>query len=72
MGGATTSPRRHPTASSGASIGSDWRTAMTASEPDAEAWRRLFASLTGESAVDAAMVRAFCDTYRVTPAQVMS
>ena len=45
---------------------------MTASEPDAEAWRRLFASLTGKSAVDAAMVRAFCDTHRVTPAQVMS
>ena len=45
---------------------------MTASAPDAEAWRRLFASLTGESAVDAAMVRAFCETHRVTPAQVMS
>jgi hypothetical protein len=41
-------------------------------EPDAEAWRRLFASLTHESAGDAALIRAFCETHRVTPARVMA
>ncbi len=45
---------------------------MNPNEPDAEAWRRLFASLTGDSAVDAAMIRAFCDAHGVTPVQVMS
>jgi hypothetical protein len=45
---------------------------MLPNEPDAEVWRRLFASLTGNSAVDAAMVREFCATYRVTPAEVMA
>jgi hypothetical protein len=40
-------------------------------EPDPEAWRRLFASLTGNSAVDAAVVREFCDTNDVTSAEVM-
>jgi hypothetical protein len=40
-------------------------------EPDAEVWRRLFASLTGNSAVDAAVVREFCDTNGVTSAQIM-
>jgi len=45
---------------------------MTPNEPDAETWRRLFASLTGDSAVDATMIRAFCDRHDVTPAEVMS
>jgi hypothetical protein len=45
---------------------------MLPDEPNAEVWRRLFASLTGNSTVDAAMVREFCETYRVTPAQVMA
>jgi hypothetical protein len=45
---------------------------MTPNEPDADAWRRLFASLTGDSAVDAPVVREFCDTHEVTPARVMT
>jgi hypothetical protein len=45
---------------------------MTLNEPDAEVWRRLFASLTGDSAVDAPVVREFCDTHDVTPARVMT
>ncbi len=45
---------------------------MTADEPDAEGWRRLFASLTGDAAVDAGIVRTFCDAHRVTPARVMA
>jgi hypothetical protein len=47
-------------------------TDMIPNEPDAEVWRRLFASLTGNSALDAAVVREFCETYRVTPAEVMA
>jgi hypothetical protein len=45
---------------------------MTPNEPDAEVWRRLFASLTGDSAVDAAVVREFCEQHGVTPAEVLS
>jgi len=45
---------------------------MTPNEPDAEVWRRLFASLTGDPAVDATVIRAFCVTHRVTPARVMA
>jgi len=45
---------------------------MTPNEPSAELWRRLFASLTGDSAVDAAVVREFCEQHGVTPAQVMA
>lgn len=44
---------------------------MTPNERDAEVWRRLFASLTGNSAVDAVVVREFCDTNGVTSAQFM-
>jgi hypothetical protein len=44
---------------------------VTPNEPDAEVWRRLYASLTGNSAVDAAVIREFCDTNGVTSAQVM-
>jgi hypothetical protein len=40
-------------------------------EADAQAWRRLFTSLTGNSAVDANVVREFCDTNGITSAQVM-
>jgi hypothetical protein len=45
---------------------------MTKSEPDADTWRRLFASLTGESTVDAAVIREFCAARGVSPAQVMA
>jgi hypothetical protein len=45
---------------------------MIQNEPDAEVWRRLFASLTGNSAVDADVVREFCEAHGVTPAQVMA
>jgi hypothetical protein len=45
---------------------------MIPNEPDAEVWRRLFASLTGNSTVDAAVLREFCDAHGVTPAQVMA
>jgi hypothetical protein len=44
---------------------------MTPNEPDAEVWRRLFASLTGNSAIDAAVVREFCEAQGVTSAQVV-
>src|SRR5262245_42084147 len=55
----------------GASI-MGWGWTMIANEPDAEVWRRLFASLTGNSAVDADVVREFCEAHGVTPAQVMA
>jgi hypothetical protein len=45
---------------------------MTPNEPDAEVWRRLLVSLTGNSAVDAAVVREFCNTNGVTSAQFMT
>jgi hypothetical protein len=45
---------------------------MIQNEPEAEMWQRLFASLTGNSAVDADVVREFCETHGVTPAQVMA
>jgi len=45
---------------------------MTPNEPDADVWRRLFASLTGDPAVDATLIRAFCATHHVTPARVMA
>jgi hypothetical protein len=40
-------------------------------EPNAEAWQRLFATLTGEAAIDAATIRQFCAKHGVTPAEVM-
>ena len=45
---------------------------MTKSEPQAESWRQLFASLTGNATVDAATIRQFCDLHDVTPAQVLA
>jgi hypothetical protein len=62
------------TASGHAQPEREWRRAMTLNEnePDAEAWCRLFASLTGDSAVDAPVVREFCDAHDVTPARVMT
>ena len=45
---------------------------MTAIEPDSDTWQRLFASLIGDPAVDAAAVRGFCYTHGVTPARVMT
>jgi hypothetical protein len=34
---------------------------MTANEPDAVTWQRLFASLVGDAAVDATTIREFCN-----------
>ena len=45
---------------------------MTKSEPEAELWRNLFTSLTGNATVDAATIREFCDLHDVTPAQVLA
>ena len=45
---------------------------MNKDEPDADTWRRLFASLTGESTVDAAVICEFCAARGVTPARVMA
>jgi hypothetical protein len=45
---------------------------MTGDGPDADTWRRLFVSLTGDAAVDAAVIREFCAARGVTPAQVMA
>ena len=42
---------------------------MTKGEPQAESWQQLFASLTGDATVDAAMIREFCDLHEVAPAQ---
>jgi hypothetical protein len=36
-----------------------------------EAWHRLFATLTGEAASDAATIRQFCAKHGVAPAEVM-
>jgi hypothetical protein len=44
---------------------------MTKSEPTADLWRELFASLTGDATVDAAVIRKFCDLHNVTPTQVL-
>jgi hypothetical protein len=43
-----------------------------ASEPDWATWRRLFAALSGDAAVDASIVREFCDTHGVSAARVMA
>jgi hypothetical protein len=45
---------------------------MIEEEPDADTWRRLFAALTGDPTADAAVIREFCATRGVTPAQVMA
>ena len=45
---------------------------MTKNEPDAVTWQRLFASLVGETAVDAATIREFCNTHGLTPDRVFS
>ncbi len=45
---------------------------MTANEPDAVAWQRLFASLVGDAAVDAATIREFCSIHGLTPNRVFS
>ena len=44
---------------------------MSEAEPDPEAWQKLFASLCGDPAVDAAVVRTFCNTYSITTARLM-
>ena len=40
-------------------------------EPDADVWQKLFASLRGQASSDAGTIRAFCNQYGVTPAEVM-
>jgi hypothetical protein len=45
---------------------------MTKNEPDAITWQRLFASLVGETAVDAATIREFCNAHGLTPDRVFS
>ena len=45
---------------------------MTANEPDAVTWQRLFASLVGDAAVDAATIREFCNIHGLTPDRVFS
>lgn len=45
---------------------------MIEDEPDADTWRRLFVSLTGDAAADAAVIREFCAARGVTPAEVMA
>jgi hypothetical protein len=45
---------------------------MTKNEPDAVTWQRLFASLIGNAAVDAATIREFCNTHGLTPDRVFS
>jgi hypothetical protein len=45
---------------------------MTANEPDAVTWQRLFASLIGDAAVDAATIREFCNIHGLTPDRVLS
>lgn len=44
---------------------------MAPNKPDAEIWRRLLSALTGNAAVDAAVVREFCGANGVTSAEVM-
>jgi len=45
---------------------------MTSNEPDAVTWQRLFASLVGAAAVDAATIREFCNIHGLTPDRVLS
>jgi hypothetical protein len=44
---------------------------MTPDEPDAQMWRRRLASLTGNSAADAALIREFCRMTGITSAEVL-
>jgi hypothetical protein len=44
---------------------------MTSDEHDAEMWRRLLASLTGNSAADAEFIREFCRVTGITSAEVL-
>jgi hypothetical protein len=45
---------------------------MTANEPDVVSWERLFVSLVGDAAVDAATIREFCNIHGLTPNRVFS
>ena len=45
---------------------------MTANESDAVTWQRLFASLVGDAAVDAATIREFCNIHGLTTDRVFS
>ena len=44
----------------------------TKNEPDAVTWQQLFASLVGNSAVDAATIREFCNIHGLPPRRVFS
>lgn len=44
---------------------------MTSDKHDAELWRRLLASLTGNAAADAARIREFCRETGITSAEVL-
>ena len=44
----------------------------TPTEPDWATWRRLFSSLSGDAAVDASLVRKFCDSHGISAARVMA
>jgi len=52
--------------------GNDRGRQMTSNEPDAVTWQRLFASLVGDAAVDAATIREFCSIHGLTPDRVLS
>ena len=45
---------------------------MTPNQPDAVTWQRLFASLVGDAAVDAATIREFCNIHGLAPECVFS
>jgi hypothetical protein len=45
---------------------------MTKNEPDAVTWQRLFASLVGNAAADAATIREFGNIHGLTPHRVFS
>ena len=45
---------------------------MKTSDLDDRTWRELLASLTGTAVKDAVLVKEFCFTHGITPAEVMA
>ena len=45
---------------------------MKTSDLDDRTWQELLASLTGNAVTDAVLVKEFCFTYGITPAEVMA
>ena len=45
---------------------------MKTSDIDNRTWQELLASLTGNAFSDAALVKEFCFTHGITPAEVMA